>query len=267
MGGCATCSCSTPDWRRGLVWGIDPAKRRRGWAGEVEGGLMREIIGGRPADGRRVTAGQAGDDRPVGRRAAPIVRLYRLVRGVLALGMLSLGAVLFTPIPERVYAWLDVTGPAEQADYIVCLGGNPSRLLWAVEAYRKGYAPRIIVTSLPGAAQWMEGKLIECGISEGAILVDDRSRTTGDHPGCIAALAGVDPASQKFLVVTDFEHSRRAAACFRRGGYRQVTVVGAGFALREDPEKQMRWRWRVMELPKLAYECSAIIKYRMQGRI
>jgi uncharacterized SAM-binding protein YcdF (DUF218 family) len=228
---------------------------------------MPEEIKSGPAVVEPMTKSQTPGCTPVRHLLWPIVRFYRIVRGILALGMLSLVVLLVTPIPERIYTWLDVTAPAENADYIVCLGGNPSRLLWAVEAYRKGYAPRIIVTSLPSAAQWMQRKLVQCGIPESDILVDDQSKTTGDHPACIAALPNVDPALQKFLVVTDYEHSRRAAACFRQGGYQHVTMFGAGFTLREEPESKMRWRWRVMELPRLAYECSALVKYWVQGRI
>lgn len=181
--------------------------------------------------------------------------------------MLAIVLVVLTPVPERIYTWLDVTGEPVAADYIVCLGGNPSRLLWAVEDYRAGYAPKIIVTSLPESAKWMQDKLVQCGIPRSAILVENQSRTTGDHPAAVAKLPGVDPATQRLLLVTDFEHSRRAAACFRRFGYTHISVHGAGFKLRENPEQQKCLRWRIRELPTLLYECSALVQYWVQGKI
>jgi len=220
--------------------------------------------------GQQASGPQAGLPTAPPRRRGPIGRLYALVRCVLALGMFAILLLVATPIPEKLYTWLDVTmtpTKSDSWDYIVCLGGNPARLIWAVEAYRHGYAPRVIVTNKPVGAAWMKNRLVECGIPKSAIFIDSDSSTTADHPEYIARLPGVNPATQRFLLVTDFEHSRRAAACFIHGGYRNVRVYGAGFPLNQNPEHEVSWRWRIMELPRLLYECAALAKYRIQGRI
>jgi uncharacterized SAM-binding protein YcdF (DUF218 family) len=195
----------------------------------------------------------------------PLARLYRLVRGLLAAGMLVLLVLVLTPIPERVHDWLDVSEPLRRADYIVCLGGNPQRLVWAIEAYSRGFAPKVIVTNLPGATEWMAERLVDAGIPRKAILRDDHSATTADHPGNIAKLPGVDREQQQFLIVTDYDHSRRAAGCFRRAGYRHFTIYGAGFGY--PPEKKHPLKWRIGALARLSYECVGMAKYWVTGKI
>jgi uncharacterized SAM-binding protein YcdF (DUF218 family) len=193
--------------------------------------------------------------------------VYRLIRNSLAAGMLLLLVLVTTPITERLYKGLLVTGPPQEADVVVCLGGRHERLLWTAECYDRGLAPRVVVSNAPGAAQHMKKMLVHCGLPAERVLVDDKSFTTVDHPPGIAALPGMDPAGQRFLIVTDHEHSRRVAALFRRAGYEDFTIYGGPPGLREGDEAQVRWRWRIMYLPRIAYEYAALIQYRLQGRI
>jgi len=196
-----------------------------------------------------------------------IARCYAGARAALAGAALLAAVLIFTPLTDRLYLALDVTSPPTPSDVIVCLGGNPARLLWAVDAYRRGFASRIIVSNRPGAAQWMRDKLLQCGIPRGDIIVDDQAAVTADHPRTIASLAGIDPARTRLLIVTDHEHSRRVAACFRKAGYRHLSIVGAGFRLRQDGPFQMRCRWRLLALPQILYEYAALVQYWLQGRI
>ena len=224
------------------------------------------------ADGiNEVKSEQAPVVEPPAERPSRMIRwsgaVYRRVRGLLAMFMLVLILFLVLPIPERLYAWLDVTSPPRSADAIICIGGDPARLLWAMDAYRRRLAPKLIVTNLPGASEWMRDKLVQCGIPSDRILMDSTSGTTWDHPSRIARLPGVDPANQRFLIVTSHDHSRRVAACFRRGGYQRFSIYGAGFPLRTDGAFQMRVRWRILELPHIIYEYAALFEYWWQGRI
>jgi uncharacterized SAM-binding protein YcdF (DUF218 family) len=196
-----------------------------------------------------------------------IRRAYSRTRAALACATLLLAILVGTPLTEKLYMRLDVTAPPTHADYIVCLGGNPARLLWAVDAYRRGFAPKIIVSSLPGSAQWMRDMLVQCGIPRERILVDDESSVSADHPVTIAALSGIDPERTRLLIVTDHDHSRRVAACFRKAGFEHFTITGAGFPLRLSGSFQMRCRWRLMALPRIAYEYAALVQYTLQDRI
>lgn len=196
-----------------------------------------------------------------------IVRWYYRLLTLLALVALFQLVLITTPVTESLYEWLDVTSEPRTADVIVCLGGDTGRLIWTVDAYREGLAPTVVVSSLPGAAEWMRDKLVQCRIPPEAILVDHASGTTGEHPGGIAALPGIDPATNSFLLVTDHDHSRRVAMCFRKAGYRDFTIYGAGFKLRREAPYLRLCRWRVLVMPRLLYEYTALVKYWWQGKI
>jgi len=194
--------------------------------------------------------------------------LYRRIRGLLAMGMLTLIVLVFTPLTGRLQGLLDVTQPPQAADYIVCLGGEDERMIWAGELFKQGYAPRVIVTNFDKAALVMKGRMEIMGVPPDRIMADSASRTTGDHPGCIAALSGIDPAVQRFLIVTNREHSRRTAACFRKGGYAHFTIfAGCSSSYQQGPTTAQTWRERAMKIPTLSYEYTALLQYRLQGRI
>jgi len=196
-----------------------------------------------------------------------IRRTYRLTRATLILIALSQIVIVLTPAADRLYEWLDVTAPPAKSDYIVCLGGNPARLLWAVDAYRRGFAPKIIVSNHPVAAEWMYNKLVQCGIPRDRIVSDSASGTTDDHPRNVARLPGIDPRTTRLLIVTSHEHSRRAAACFAKAGYQHLSVYGAGFIPQRDVSYVMRVRGRIQLLPNLLYECAGLLQYWAMGRI
>lgn len=194
--------------------------------------------------------------------------LYRFCRGLLAFAMLLAVLVVFTPAGTWLQVALDVTEPPRPADYIVCLGGDDERMIWAAELFRQGLAPHVIVTSYQGAALRMRERIEGMGVPADSLLVDSTSRTTADHPGAIAAMAGVDPANQRFVIVTSVEHSRRAAACFRKGGYRHFTLFAGRTSSNPDgliPDND--WRQHTMKLPVLLYEYTGLLKYLLAGKI
>jgi len=160
-----------------------------------------------------------------------------------------------------------VTENATPADVIVCLGGNPGRLLWTVDAYREGLGSKIVVSNRPGAAQWMRDQLEQCGIPADRILVDDKAGTTADHPYTIEQLPGIDQDRTRLLIITDHDHSRRVAGCFRKAGFEHFRIVGAGFPLRQDGSFLRRCRWRILALPRILYEYAGIVQYWCQGKI
>jgi len=194
--------------------------------------------------------------------------LYRTVRNLLALGMALHLLLVFTPLTNVLQRWLDVTQPARSADAIVCLGGRDRRLIWAAELYHEGFAPHVIVSAPPGCADKMRDRLVLMGVPGKKILLDRGPRTTADHPHTIARLPGIDPQRQRFLIVTDTAHSRRTAACFRHAGYRDF-IVYAGRTSGDFSEASggSSWRGRVINLPIVAYEYTALLLYRLRGHI
>jgi uncharacterized SAM-binding protein YcdF (DUF218 family) len=190
------------------------------------------------------------------------------MRGLLALCMLIHLLLVFTPATDVLASWLIVSQPAREADAILCLGGDSRRLLWSAILYERGLAPVVVVSNREAAARAMADVLRELDLPEEAILIDDQSRVTADHPYAIADLPGIDPQAQSFVIVTDNLHSRRASACFTKAGYTDFTVFTGpnsdSFVI-GDPKKQ--WRRRVLALPEIAYEYTALLKYWLAGSV
>jgi uncharacterized SAM-binding protein YcdF (DUF218 family) len=231
---------------------------------------------GRENGSEDLTMGSAGETlvdkavrSPSGRKGALrrfAGRVYRFVRGTLALVMLCQILLVVTPAAQWLRGWLDVTTSARPADVILCLGGNDQRLIWAAELFQQGLAPVVVVSNRPGAAQVMKMKIVNMGVPAERVLVDDSSYVTADHPAAIARLPGLDPKGQRFLIVTNAEHSRRAAACFRRGGYRDFSMF-AGVSSSAVIDPLHPWRGRILLLPQLAYEYAGLVQYWVQGKL
>lgn len=207
---------------------------------------------------------------PVAPRRGLVRRLlgwgFRTVRNLLALAMLLEIVAVFTPATERVYGWLSVDDPSpEKADYIVCLGGGHGREARSAELWHRKIAPYVIVSNAPGAAEHMRYLVTKSGVPGDRVLVDNRSYNTADHPAGIARIRGVDPAATSLVIVTDHTHTRRARACFVRGGFKHITL----FAGKEHPRQGYldSVEWRVMVIPSLIYECAGMVQYWWQGKI
>jgi uncharacterized SAM-binding protein YcdF (DUF218 family) len=128
------------------------------------------------------------------------------------------------------YTWKHSHGTP--SDCIIILGaavwnGKPSpalreRLDIAVEAYRSGLAPAIIATGgtsgdEPSEAETMKRFLIEKGIPEAAILLEDKSRSTMENLSNSRAIMeenGFDNA----VIVTHGFHAYRASLMARSLG-------------------------------------------------
>src|SRR5258706_4669297 len=82
--------------------------------------------------------------------------VLRRCLGAFQLGLASLGLVILlfclTPIIVNIYPRLDRRDPLAHADYIVCLGGDPYRVLEAVQLLTKWYAPQLAVSQYGASA-------------------------------------------------------------------------------------------------------------------
>lgn len=96
--------------------------------------------------------------------------------------------------------------------------------------------------------------------------MDNTSSTTQDHPNGIGRLPGIDRQNQRFIIVTDRPHSRRARDCFLKAGYKRVTVW-SGFRGMPNETYLGQCAWRVYNLPPLIYEAAAMVQYKLQGKI
>ncbi|MBI3878479.1 MAG: YdcF family protein [Verrucomicrobia bacterium] len=146
---------------------------------------------------------------PSAKARSPFVRWLRRI--ALALAALSLGVLL---------AWqgapwlLNAESSAARAEVIVVLGGEtPHRAERAAELFRRGAAPRIIVTGA-GDAAIIRRYLVQAGVPAEVIALEEKSVSTRENAEFTAPLLKQLGARDVFLVTSWF-HTRRALATFR----------------------------------------------------
>jgi uncharacterized SAM-binding protein YcdF (DUF218 family) len=103
----------------------------------------------------------------------------------------------------------------EVADVIVVLGGDaPPRAALAVQLFRQGFAPRVLISG-DGDCDEVRGLMIAAGVPERAIEVECASRSTFENALFTAPMLAAIGA-RSALLVTSWFHTRRAVACFHK---------------------------------------------------
>lgn len=160
------------------------------------------------------------------------------------------------PLLRAVGAFLIVADAPQPSDAIVVLSGSlPDRILEAVDLYKEGWAPRIILTRehpLPGLEELRRrgGELPEhheqnqaiaagLGVPPAAVHVIDRkaASTFGEAQALMAELRAQQV--HRVLLVTSNAHARRARLIFRElaGGDPEVLIRPS----RHDPFSASNW--------------------------
>ncbi len=112
--------------------------------------------------------------------------------------------------PQQV---LTVDSGPVQADILVVLGGNPDRAVRAVELFKEGEAPEILVSGKGDCAS-NEKLLEQDGVANAAIILECKSHTTRENAEFSIPLLR-QMGARRVIIVTSWYHSRRALACFR----------------------------------------------------
>jgi uncharacterized SAM-binding protein YcdF (DUF218 family) len=161
-----------------------------------------------------------------------VIRLLSVVPRALGLliGLAVFAVLAFLPFAGR---FLDHDDPLQKADVIFVLAGaRIERWLEAVDLYREGWAPRLVLS--PGPVHPIEAQLRERGITyprEGE-LARQAVIAAGVPAGAVGVLpGGVDNTAheaaelrrllsanraERLIVVTSRYHTRRAGYAFRR---------------------------------------------------
>lgn len=103
------------------------------------------------------------------------------------------------------------------------LNANGDRLTSAIELYKLGVIKKIIISGGNGTlvnnsmkeSEWSKSFLINMGIKEKDILLENRSRNTMENAQKTATLIKHE-IFQKSLLITSAQHMRRAIFCFRK---------------------------------------------------
>jgi uncharacterized SAM-binding protein YcdF (DUF218 family) len=203
----------------------------------------------------------------------------RLTRGLQVLGALVTSLFLlsaFTPAVNLLAYWRApgrVLGPA---DAIVVLGeggvtesgrlSRPSlqRITEAIELYRRGLAPILVVSGSPSA--WTRTETAAraeiaraSGVDPAAVLSIGPARTTREEAQ--AARAMLEPRGiRRIILVTDAASMPRSAGAFEKAGFTVTPSYG---------EPVLRWGGgpgaRLRLLQETAIEMLASAYYRLKG--
>ncbi len=180
------------------------------------------------------------------------------------------------PYPPKA---LSVTA---DADVIVLLGGairgdthmgtlgdlnqQADRLVHAVQLYKAGKAPRLLVTggAQPGArseAEIMSGLLQVMGVPASAILQERESRDSHDNAVYTAAMLN-RLGMKKILLVTSAFHMRRSEALFAGRGL-EVIPAPTDYQRGVGPGVLSPWLPSVSDLWRSTYALHEIVGFRV----
>jgi uncharacterized SAM-binding protein YcdF (DUF218 family) len=173
--------------------------------------------------------------------------------------------MIFTPATQWLYDALDRESPLVRSKYIICLGGDPARVIEGCRLLSEGYGEKLILSNHGKCTDEMRRLALEWGAPADRILLDRRSEKTSDHPGAIRDDLGVNPAHDACIVVTSYTHLARSRACFRKAGYQQLVMREPRW------ERDFRsiggWKYRFRILPSVVYEYAAWVEYYFRGAV
>lgn len=128
--------------------------------------------------------------------------------------------------------------PPVKADLMVALGGdNGARVDRVLELYRKGFAPKVLLTGMEGGhsrtraayLQWRARYLIDQGIPEQVLLFDRRAASTWEE--AVNTLQLMQSMKlDRVLVISDPAHMRRLSWVWARvfsGSGKTYTLVAS----------------------------------------
>ncbi len=206
------------------------------------------------------------DESPVAGRVPRKRCLRWIVRGLaLAMGLHLL--FVLTPLTGWLYDAMDCQDELGPAEYIVCLGGDPQRVIESARLLEEGHARWLIVSNNEPAAGMMRDLAIEWGAPSERIIVDDQAWTTRDHPLSARRAAGVDPQRDTCIIVTSYTHMARSRACFEKAGYERLIMREPRWQRRFRNPDGLNFSGRVKKLPKIVYEGVAWVEYWLLGAV
>jgi uncharacterized SAM-binding protein YcdF (DUF218 family) len=207
------------------------------------------------------------------------------VGGLLAGGLLPIGALLLRPLEDR---FPPPQLPA-QIDGVIVLGGaigstrgltslndSAARMTEAVALARRHPSARIAFTggdaSLVIADDTTEAEaavrfLVSLGVARDRLILEDQSRNTRENAVLLKPLLPMQPG-QRWLLVTSAWHMPRSVGVFRTAGY-DVTPYPVDFATEGDARDVLRLNRSLsygLGLLDLAVkEWIGLIAYRLAG--
>ena len=186
--------------------------------------------------------------------------------------------LVFTPLTNKLYGYLEVTPEIEKADAIILLSSGYytedtldqnsfQRMMYAMSLYREGYAKKIIVCG--GVIKHGESPIsviikktmVKLGIDENDIITEESSQNTFENiANSIPIMSSMN--FKKTLLVTSSSHMFRSLAICKKNA---VDVYPAPVPCYEKDVKHILTRIRLM--PEILREYLAIAYYWFQEKI
>jgi len=147
-------------------------------------------------------------EKPVPSRLTRFSQIFWRVILTVVFGAATLGAIAYV-FPQQ---FLTVDSGDTTADELVVLGGGDGRAQRAVELFKQGAAPGILVTGYGDCASNVQ-LLEKNGVPASAIISEPRALTTLENAEYSIPLLR-KMGAHRVILVTSWFHSRRAMACF-----------------------------------------------------
>ena len=167
---------------------------------------------------------------------------------------------------------------AESAPGVLTLNQAGNRLTAALMLYQTGKISRILISGgagrligdVPPEAEATRNFLIQCGVPDSAVLVENHSRNTRENALFSRELIDSIAPGSRCLLITSAWHMRRAEACFVKSGlncdpfgvdYMTETSNGNWFNwLEPDWKAFLKWELLIKEwIGWLAYRAKGYI--------
>lgn len=146
-----------------------------------------------------------------------------------------------------------------KADVIVVLGGeSESRVSKAIELYRRGFAPKVLVTGRSDGVL-IGRRLVAAGVPEKAIWVETAAESTFENASFSLPILR-QWNTRSVLLVTSWFHSRRATSVFNAeaGNIEIVSVPTETVSVEHLHNDKMMHKQVLMEYVKIA---GYLVKY------
>jgi len=150
------------------------------------------------------------------------------------------------------------------------------RVLHTIQLYKLGKCRNIIVSGGTGSlkerfapeAVGLQKILLNAGVPDSAILLEDKSRNTYENAQFTKKLLDKHPDLQKLLLVTSAFHMRRSEACFQKAGVQADTYPADFYTYDRTwdldklivPNEKVLFHWQ-----KLIHEIAGYLIYKVVG--
>ena len=176
------------------------------------------------------------------------------------------GNLMLYPL-ESVYPKLEKI--PTNIEYILLLGGDRDKRAWeAVRLYHKLPNVKIITSGFSlhdsvSDAKKTKKLLIESGISEGKILMQELAKTTFEEAEHMKKRVGEKP----FILVTAAYHMPRTIALFKKAGLNPIPAPANFNKPEEDGVMSILQSKQLQKTEHAWHEYLGLIVYKLQGKI